>query len=195
MCSQCDPTWSSREIHSDMGPLELGCPSALRMGMGLANFLVKRLCSHMYLISIQNLSHPLSTSACTLCSDWESRIMILVLNSSFIPFVSCMKHLEFLSSSIASIALVSPSRLISSMVCWFISFCCWRCDQTFNMGMALLGSSLSCAATQDDVKRVNHDGLWSGRVYRFSYDFTSIRGGDETESDWEFVTVHEEGGW
>jgi hypothetical protein len=151
MRSQCDPIRSSSEIHSEMGPSELGCPSALSTGIGLANFLVKRLCSRTYLMSMQDPSHPLSSNARVLCSDRESRVTILASSSSFIPLVPCTKRLGFLSSSIASMASVSPSRLMSSTVCRFISFCRRGCDQTFNMETALSGSSLSRAATQGDV--------------------------------------------
>ena len=70
-----------------------------------------------------------------------------------------MNRREFFRSSIASMASVSPNRLISSTTCWFTSIWHLGCDQMFNMAMALSGSSLSHAATQGDVKGVNRGGL------------------------------------
>ena len=138
-------------------------------------------------MSMQDPSHPQSTSARALCSDRESRVTMVVSNSIFVPFVPRMKRLEFLSSSMASIASVSPNRLMSSTVCWFTSI--WRlgCDQMFNMETALSGSSLSRTATHWDVKGVNRGVLWLGSVYRFSsFHFASIGDDGETKSDWDW---------
>jgi hypothetical protein len=104
-------------------------------------------------------SHPLSSSASALCLALVSKATMVVLKLSLSPLVPQTNLRGFNKSSIASIASDSPIRLISLTVCQLISIERLGCDQMFSMETAFSGSSLSCTATQGDVKGVNQGGF------------------------------------
>jgi hypothetical protein len=126
----------SRGMSSVMGPSELGCPSALNTGIGRANLVVLRPSHWTYLMSMQEPSQPLSSSALASCSARVSRAMMLALKLSFDPLVPRIQTRGSFNSSTASTASPSFNLLMTSMVCQLISI--WRlgCAQFRSMGIA-----------------------------------------------------------
>lgn len=94
---------------SVMEPSTLGVPLVFRTGMGRGSHWVLRPFFSTYLMSMQEPSQPLSSSASALTSEQVSRVTMVVERLSLDPRVPLTKTLGFLSSSTASIASSSSS--------------------------------------------------------------------------------------